>query len=406
MIYKLIVVGSGASGIMSAITARQNGKKVLLLEKLDTIALKLKATGGGKCNITNTLSNEEFMEHFNRNGRFMRDALEVFDSKKLITFLSDIEVDTHSPDGFRVFPTSHSSNTIVIALQKKMQNIGVELKCNQKVQTLLYENNQIIGLKTSTHTYKCHNIIIATGGMGFSSLGAEGDGYKLASELGHKTTALFPAMLPLYTKESWVKRCRADTIAKVKIKVNIKKYKNLQATGDLIFTKKGLRGPVILDFSREITPLIERYGEVPILLNLTNGINEDEIIKHLKKQTSNILDAITTLVPTSVALELCKLVDVDVNLTFSKLAGLKKDKLISLLAWTPLTVIGSDGFKMAMITRGGISLKEINPKTMQSKIINGLYFCGEVMDIDGACGGYNLQWSFSSGFLAGQLKKR
>ena len=404
MIYDLIVIGSGASGIISAITAGQNNKKVLLLEKLPNIASKLKATGGGKCNITNTLSNEELMKHFGRDGRFMQDALKEFDNKKLIDFLDSIDVKTHAPDGFRVFPISHNSNTIIEALQHKMQELNIELICSQKVTKLLHDEKRITGVKTQDVIYKCKNIILATGGLGFSSLGAEGDGYKLSNELGHKITELYPAMLPLHTKENWVENCRADTIAKVKIKIDIKKHKKLQAIGDLIFTKKGIRGPVVLDFAREITPLLEKYKEVPILLNLTHGMNEEEILQYLQKQTSNILDALSNLIPKSLAVELCKLSNIQTDITFFKIDGINKAKLISLLAWTPLTIVGNDGFKMAMITRGGINLKEIDPKTMQSKIIDGLYFCGEVMNIDGPCGGYNLQWSFSSGYLAGLLK--
>ncbi len=405
MIYDLIVIGSGAGGIMSAITAGQNAKKVLLLEKLPTIASKLKATGGGKCNITNTLSNEEFMSRFGKNGRFMQDALNSFDNNQLIEFLKSIGVDTHAPDGFRVFPTSHNSKTIVSALEKKMQELNIELKCSQKVIQLLKEDNTIVGVKTQDNRYKTKNVILATGGLGFSTLGAEGDGYKLSEEVGHKVTELYPAMLPLHTKERWVENCRADTIAKVKIKVDMKKHKKLQASGDLIFTKKGIRGPVVLDFAREVTPLISKYGEVPIVINMTNGKNEDDLQNYLKTQKTDILDALSMLIPTSLALEICKLVDIKTDITFSKIDGAKREKLLKILAWTPLTLIGSDGFKMAMITKGGISLKEINPKTMQSKIINGLYFCGEVIDIDGPCGGYNLQWSFSSGYLAGLLKK-
>jgi len=176
----------------------------------------------------------------------------------------------------------------------------------------------------------------------------------------------------------------------------------------LIFTNNGIRGPVVLDFSREITPLLKKYEQVPLLINLTKGKNEEQIRKHLKahqKDADNTLELLTTLLPKSLAKELCILAAVNCEEKYKKLDGKKRDKLISLLAWTPLTVVGHDGFKMAMITRGGVSLKDINPKTMQSKLIDGLYFCGEVVNLDGPCGGYNLQWSFASGFLAGQLLK-
>jgi len=406
--YDLIVIGSGACGITAAIVAAREGKKVLLLEKLSKIASKLKATGGGRCNLTNTLSNEDFMARFGREGRFMQDALKAFDNKALVTFMDEIGVKTHAPDGFRIFPTSHSSATIIAGLQKEMLRLSVHITCNQRVTRLLATGKHIDGVKTETDTFLAPNVIIATGGLGYPVLGAEGDGYNLASEVGHKITDLSPAMMPLKTKEGWVKNCRANTMANVELRVNLKKHKKLRATGDLIFTNSGIRGPVVLDFAREVTPLLKKYGEVPLLLNLTKGKNEEQIREHFKKESAKesittILQLLKTLLPEALSLELCHLAEIEPDAKYKKLEGKKRDKLIALLAWTPLTVTGHDGFKMAMITRGGVSLKEINPKTMQSKIIDGLYFCGEVMNLDGPCGGYNLQWSFASGFLAGKL---
>jgi len=407
-VFDLIVIGSGAAGIIAAIVAAREGKSVLLLEKLSKIASKLKATGGGRCNLTNTLTNEEFMARFGRNGRFMQDALAAFDNKALVSFMDEIGVATHAPDGFRVFPTSHSSMTIIAALEKEMQKLGVEIQCNQKVQRLLVVGERITGVKTETDMLNAANVIVATGGLGYPVLGAEGDGYTLANELGHKITDLSPAMMPLKTKEEWVKNCRADTIAKVELRVDLKKYKKLRATGDLIFTNHGIRGPVVLDFAREVTPILKKYDEVPLLLNLTKGRNEEEIQNHFKRELEKdpsltAVELVTTLLPLSLAREICKLAKLDEAVKYKKAEGAKRAKLLSLLAWTPLTITGHDGFKMAMITRGGVSLKEIDPKTMQSKLIKGLYFCGEIMNLDGPCGGYNLQWSFASGYLAGKL---
>ena len=406
--YDLIVVGSGAAGIISAIIAAREGKSVLLLEKLSQIASKLKATGGGRCNLTNTLSNEDFMTRFGRNGRFMQDALKDFDHKALITFFSDIGVNTHAPDGFRIFPTSHSSATIIKALHDEMTRLNITILCNQKVEELLHENSKITGLKSATDYFTSPSIVLATGGLGYPVLGAEGDGFTIASDLGHKITQLHPAMMPLKTKETWVSNCRADTIAKVALKVDLKKHTKLHAKGDLIFTKTGIRGPVVLDFAREVTPLLAKYGEVPLLLNLTKGMNEEQIRQDINSKFSQnpeatILDVVQSLLPQALALELCKLSNINEKSTHKEIEGKNKALLIKLLTWTPLTVIGHDGFRMAMITRGGIHLKEINPKTMQSKLINGLYFCGEIMNLDGPCGGYNLQWSFASGNLAGKL---
>jgi len=408
--YDLIVIGSGAAGIMSAIVAARHGQRVIVLEKLSQIAAKLKATGGGRCNLTNTLNSEDFMARFGRDGRFMQDALKAFNHDDLVAFFDEIGVATHAPDGFRIFPTSHSSVTIIEALKKEMLRLDITIKCNQKVVRLLSTGREINGVKTETETLLAPHVIVATGGLGYPTLGAEGDGYNLASELGHKITDLSPAMMPLKTKESWVANCRADTIPKVELRVDLKKHKKLHAKGDLIFTKNGIRGPVVLDFAREVTPLLKKYEEVPLLLNLTKGKNEEQLREHFKKELeknpkTTTLELLTTLLPEALSKELCNMAEVDSEEKYKKVSGKNRDKLLSLLTWTPLTVIGHDGFKMAMITRGGVSLKEIHPKTMQSKLIDGLYFCGEIMNLDGPCGGYNLQWSFSSGYLAGRLLK-
>jgi len=404
----LIVIGSGAAGMIAAITAARRGKSVLLLEKLSKIGAKLKATGGGRCNLTNTLSNNDFMSHFGREGKFMMPALKALDHQALINFFSEIGVETHFPDGFRVFPKTHSSQTIITALEDEMNRLGVEVECSQKVEELLFNGEHVTGVKTTNHTFSADNVVVATGGLGYPVLGAEGDGFELAKQVGHKITPLHPAMMPLSTKETWVDRCRADTLPKVQMFVNLPKYKKLKAKGDLIFTKTGIRGPVVLDFSREITPLLSKFDEVPLLMNLTKGMNEEQIREHIKieiykDQNHTTLSVLQTLLPEALSLELCKLAEADPDIGFNKQSGQSRDKLIKLLAWTPLTINGHDGFKMAMITRGGVTLKEIVPETMESKKIKGLFFCGEVMNLDGPCGGYNLQWSFASGFVAGHL---
>jgi hypothetical protein len=276
------------------------------------------------------------------------------------------------------------------------------------VTHIISEGLVLSGVTTENEIFYAPNIIIATGGLGYPMLGAEGDGYTLALELGHTTTELFPAMMPLTAKESWTDNCRADTIAKVELRVALKKYHKLHATGDLIFTKSGIRGPVVLDFAREITPILSELGEVPIIAKLTKGMNEDEMLHHCKNESTKnpdatIQESLKAILPSSLINELCKLAGAEASMKFFKIEGKSRAELIKILCATPLTITGHDGFKMAMITRGGISLKEINPQTMQSKLIKGLYFCGEVMDIDGPCGGYNLQWSFSSGYLAGSL---
>ena len=411
MRYDLIVIGSGAAGLAGAIKAGRDGKKVLLLEKLSQIATKLKATGGGRCNLSNTLDNTSFMQSFGKNGRFMTSAINKMNHLDLMDFFTSLNLETHIPDGFRIFPVTHSSTTVINALHDELKRLNVEVLCDEKVEDIIIEDQKISALKTQNNTYLTSNILLATGGMGYPKMGATGDGFTIVKRLGHSVTKLYPAMMPLATKETWQGNCRADTISKVSIKVNIpnnNKLKKLTAKGDLIFTSTGLRGPVILDFAREITPFLDKYDEVPILVNLTHDMDEDKIIKTIKEKSinepnKNIVEILSYIVPTSLAIELCKICEIDITKNYKNIKGESKNQLIKILAWTPFTITGHDGFNKAMITRGGIKLKEIDPNTMQSKIIKGLYFAGEIVDIDGPCGGYNLQWSFSSGYLAGEL---
>jgi predicted Rossmann fold flavoprotein len=405
-IYDVIVIGGGPAGIMASISAAKENKSVLLLEKLSKIAAKLKATGGGKCNLTNTLSTDEFMAKFGKNGRFMSHALESFNANDLRDFFLSIGVETIARDGFRVFPLEHSSGIILKALDDELERLKVKVDCSVDIQTIQKEDDIFI-ITSQSNIYKTKNIILATGGLGYPTLGATGDGYIFAKDFGHEVTSLHPAMMPLFTKEKNFAACKADTIAKAILKVDIPKYKKLKLTGDLIFTNNGIRGPVVLDFARELTPIIAKHNEVPLLISFLKGMNEEQIYTHIKKEieknpTNTVLENLTTLLALSVALEICNICEINSSEKFKNIDGIKREKLIKTLAWTPLTVTGHEGFKNAMITRGGVELKEIDSKTMQSKLISGLYFCGEVVNIDGPCGGYNLQWSFSSGNLAGK----
>lgn len=409
MIYDVIVVGAGPAGIFASISAAKDGKNVLLVEKMPQIALKLKATGGGKCNLTNTLKEDEFCEKFGRSGRFIKDALEFFSKDDLLNFFASIGVETVAKDGFRIFPVNHKSTLIIEALEKELKRLDVDIKTSVNIEKIS-KIDGVFNIESKLDILKSKNLILATGGLGYPTLGATGDGYSFASIFGHTITKTYPAMMPLFTKEKNFASCKADTISKAILKVDLKKHKNLKLSGDLIFTNNGLRGPVILDFARQITPILEEYDEVPLLISFLKGRNEDEIFRYLKDEiernpTNTILQNIETLLATNVAKEILNICDIEFDLKFKQIEGQKREKLVKTLAWTPFNIVGHDGFKQAMITRGGVDLKQINSKTMQSKLIDGLYFCGELVDIDGPCGGYNLQWSFSSGFLSGKLKK-
>lgn len=397
----MVVIGSGAAGCMAAFEAKKRYKRVAIVEKLATFAAKLKATGGGRCNVTNTLATADYLERFGKRSHFMRSAIEQFDSVALRQFLAEIGVETISKDGFRVFPDTHNAETIVTALQRALIAQEVDIWLEHDV-TALQHTMQGFDISTKRGGMVASRVIVATGALGYPSLGAHGDGFNFATSLGHTVTPLYPAMTPLKVKESWVADCRADTMAQVQMRIALKEAKKLQATGDLIFTKEGIRGPVVLDFSREITPLLKKYGEVPLLIKMT-PFNQQQIFEQLKMHaTLPLIDAMQQLLPFSVSSALIELVGASKTLSFKQQAGFVRDALIRLIEQTPLTVTGDYGFDRAMITRGGVQRNEMDAKTMQSRVMSGLFFAGEVIDIDGPCGGFNLQWSFASGYVAGQ----
>jgi predicted Rossmann fold flavoprotein len=404
--YDVVVIGSGAAGMMAAISAAKNKNSVLLLEKLPKLAQKLKASGGGKCNVTNTLSKEDFMASFGRNGKFMREALEALNNEELISFLASIGAEVITLDKKRYFPKSKNSQTIIDALITTMQKLNVNIQKNSKVIDIIKNYKKVYEIHLKDRVELASNIIIATGGMGYKALGTSGDGFGFAKKFGHTISPLFPAMLPLHVRQTWVSNCKADTLAKVEISIDLPKYKKLKAKGDLIFTNNGIRGPVVLDFAREITPLLQKYKEVPLKLNLTGSLNEEQVrefifTKAKRFPQKTIIELCEELLPQSVCKELCLLNEIDMSASLSQLPPQRRDALLKSFVQTSLHVISHDGFDKAMVTRGGVNLKEVDSKTMQSKLQKGLYFCGEVLDIDGPCGGFNLQWAFSSGFLAG-----
>lgn len=451
----LIVIGGGPAGLLAAITAARRGRRVMLLERLPRPGAKLLASGGGRCNLTNTLPLAAFQERFGKTGPFLGPALAAFDQAALVEFLAALGVPCHAPDGFHVFPVSHRASDVLEALLAETARLGITILAGRRVdrlQVLTASSNersaagrdappaaqagprnrradsppglasrpegglpacrQEAGARFLVGAGAAHwlasQVVLATGGKGFPDLGTEGDGYALAAALGHTIATPFPAMLPLQVREPWVGRCRADTIGKAVVRLARSPGRPVQATGDLIFTADGIRGPVVLDLAREITPRLATEGEVPIEINLTQGRNEEEVrgiieAARRRRPEATWLDLLEELVPRPLGRELCALAGVDPGWRYRQTPGAARDRLLKRLVWTPLTVIGHGGFAQAMVTRGGVRLTEVDPATLASRLVPGLFFAGEVLDVDGPCGGFNLQWAFSSGFLAGHL---
>lgn len=400
MNYDVVVIGSGAAGCMAALEAKKRHDRVALVEKLSQFGAKLKATGGGRCNLTNTLAPEQYLERFGKVAFFMRPAIEALNATDLRCFFDAIGVKTATKDGFRVFPQTHNALTVVSALQTALTEAKVDIFLQMEISHLDY-SNEVFVVESLTKRFTASSVVIATGALGFPKLGAHGDGFSFAQHLGHTVTPLHPAMTPLKVKEQWVASCTADTMPNVRMKIALKEARNIEAQGDLIFTKEGIRGPVVLDFSREITPLLKKYAEVPLVLRMT-PFNQQQLYDYFKEHaTHSILQTLRTFLPESVARALIASVGAEAALTFKKQPGNVRDALIRVVVETPLHVTDDYGFERAMITRGGVHRNEIDANTMCSKVTPGLYFAGEVIDVDGPCGGFNLQWSFASGYLAG-----
>ncbi len=404
----VLIIGGGASGMVAAIRAARLGRHAILVEKSPSLGRKLLASGGQRCNLSNTLETDQFMERVGRDGRFMGPALAELGGPKLREFFHGIGVQTVVLDGFRVWPETRKSSTVLAGLKGELDRLGVTVVTDCEIASTSFEGEGDEGVFVTRYAsgeYRSKELIIATGGLALPKSGASGGGYGFAESFGHKVTARHPAGVPVVTAEDWTGRLTAHTIGKAHMQVAIKKHAKVARTGDLIFTKKGLRGPVVLDISRDLSPLLERYGEVPIELNLCRGKTQEDWQQIFKAWRSApvqpLIDWLVEHLPLEVAEVLCELSGVDPTQPLQKLKGEAKDTLIRTLVKTPLTVTGHTGYDGAFVTRGGARLKDVRPETLESKHQPGLYLCGEVLDLDGPCGGFNLQWAFASGFLAG-----
>jgi len=402
--FDLAIVGGGASGLVAAIAAARRGKRVVVCEKSASPGLKLLSTGGQRCNLSNTLSREEFMERVGRDGRFMGPALEVLGGQKLREFFAELGIATVVHDGFRVWPETRESATVLAGLLGEQERLGVEFALGCRVVSLEHDG-EYFAVVHERGDFRAHEVILATGGLALPGSGACGDGYELARRFGHHVTPRYPAGVPLLTAEKWPARCTAHTIGKARLQVALKSHSRIVRTGDLIFTSKGIAGPVVLDISREISPLLERFETVPLWLDLGRGRNQEEWLEIFKTWrqggTATVQVHLAEHFPHELAEVFCELVGIEEPLAIRHLGGARREELIRILVKTPLTVVATGGYDAAFVTRGGVSLKEVRPETLESKLQPGLYLCGEVFDLDGPCGGFNLQWAFASGYLAG-----
>ncbi|WP_261303821.1 NAD(P)/FAD-dependent oxidoreductase [Paenibacillus andongensis] len=413
MTYDVIVIGGGSAGLMASIAASADGAKVLLVDKGDKLGRKLGISGGGRCNVTNNKDMDELIKHIPGNGRFLYSALTHFSNKDIIDFFENLGIRLKEEDNGRMFPVSDKAKTVVDALIGQVRRQGVEIRTNSPVKMVLYKDGSVQGVRLqSGETMNSKAVIIASGGCSVPHTGSTGDGYAWAEAGGHTITQLFPTEVPLTSKEAFIRsrELQGLSLRDVTLSVwNAKGKSIISHRGDMLFTHFGLSGPIALRCSQFVVKELNKSERKEVLLtvDLFPDLSTDEVYNQsmalakaeAKKAIKNVLKPLLSdrLIP--IMLEKSGLDD---QLTYDNIPKQKWLELCKRMKAFPIIVKGTLSLEEAFVTGGGVQLKEIDPSTMQSKLVNGLYFCGEILDIHGYTGGYNITAAFSTGFMAGK----
>lgn len=400
---KVFVIGCGAAGMMAALMSSIKGNKVTIFEKNDRPGKKLLITGKGRCNVTNTATIKEFIENTPTNGKFLYSALNRFSNSDLIEFLNKNGLMTKVERGGRVFPVSDRSKDVLDVFLKLIKANGIDIHYNARVTDILSDSLRVLGIVVNEKKEYCDSIILSTGGLSYPSTGSTGDGYDMAKKLGHTIIDLHPALVPLVTAED-VSRMMGLSLKNINAKLYVNDKFIKEEFGEMLFTHFGLSGPVILTLSSYIKNI--NKSNVVIKLDLKPALTYEKLNdriqrdfkKYLKKEFKNSLN---DLLPRSLTPYVIKQSGINPDKKVSEVSKLERNALVHALKELVFHVISKRPIKEAIITSGGVSTKEINPKTMESRLIKGLFFAGEIIDVDALTGGYNLQISFSTGYLAG-----
>ncbi|MDU1538107.1 MAG: NAD(P)/FAD-dependent oxidoreductase [Paeniclostridium sordellii] len=396
---KVIVVGAGPAGIMAAISSSKQNE-VILIERNNEIGKKLRLTGGGRCNITNNRNIEDFFDKVVNNNKFLYSSFYTFSNYDLLEYFSKNNLDYKIEYDEKVYTKSDKADEVIDTLKKDLLKNKVNIMYNTKVCDLIVENNEAIGVITDNgEKIFCDKLIITTGGKSHPTTGSDGFMFDILKKHGHTIKPLYPALIPLVTKENFVKNLQGVAMKEVIIRTKIKK-KKIETQGDMIFTHFGISGPGVLKFSSYINKELDN-GEIEITLDFLPHISKDKITRIIRENPNkNVLTNLKGILPQNFLKEILSLL----NLSEAKPNELKKEdenKIIECIKEMKLTIKEMLTIKAAMVTSGGVSVKEINASNMESKLIKNLFFAGEVIDVDAETGGYNLQIAFSTGYLAG-----
>ena len=404
---RVVVIGGGAAGLMAAVIAGREGAKVTLLEKMNYVGKKMGITGKGRCNITNACDMSDFIKNTPGNGKFLYGAYERFTNEDLLQLLHDAGLETKVERGGRVFPASDSALDVRNTFMKLMKHYGVDVHLEEPVKKLLVDDGVVTGVVTDKETYHADAVVIATGGKSYPATGSTGDGYMLAAQVGHKITDIRPSLVPIVTEESWVKDLMGLSLRNVELSVVAKNKVQAKMFGEMMFTHFGVTGPIVLSLSHTVGKLMrnKNIGTIGLDINLKPALSPEILDKRLQKDfdlysKKQLINGMKDLLPSRLIPLIIELAGIDPQKPINQISKEERQQIGYMLQHMPLTVKGLRPVEEAIVTAGGISLKEFNPKTMESKLVKGLYGAGEVLDIDAFTGGYNLQAAFSTGYVA------
>ena len=404
---RVVVIGGGAAGLMAAVIAGREGAKVTLLEKMNYVGKKMGITGKGRCNITNACDMSDFIKNTPGNGKFLYGAYERFTNEDLLQLLHDAGLETKVERGGRVFPASDSALDVRNTFMKLMKHYGVDVHLEEPVKKLLVDDGVVTGVVTDRETYHADAVVIATGGKSYPATGSTGDGYILAAQVGHKITDIRPSLVPIVTEESWVKDLMGLSLRNVELSVVAKNKVQAKMFGEMMFTHFGITGPIVLSLSHTVGKLMRKknIGTIGLDINLKPALSPETLDKRLQKDfdfysKKQLINGMKDLLPSRLIPLIIELAGIDPQKPINQISKEERQQIGYMLQHMPLTVKGLRPVEEAIVTAGGISLKEFNPKTMESKLVKGLYGAGEVLDIDAFTGGYNLQAAFSTGYVA------
>ncbi len=402
---KIAIIGGGVAGLLSAITAADEGAKVMLFEKMPKVGLKMGITGKGRCNLTNSAPIMDFISKTPGNGKFLYSAYEAFSNEDLLALLHGYGLTTKVERGGRVFPASDDAQEVRHLFMKLLKDKKVDLHLEEPVSHLVVMDGAAKGVVTGKGRYDADAVILCTGGASYPRTGSTGDGYRLAKEAGHKVTTIRPALIPLVCAEAWPKELQGLSLKNVTLSLDAGGRRKAEEFGEMLFTHFGITGPIVLSLSDKASQWISQGHAVSAAIDLKPALTQEVLDKRVlrdleKHHLKQMAGALAELLPHRLIDVVLTLSGIPRELPVSELKKAQRMSLVQTMKSMKLTITGTRPIEEAIVTAGGISVKEVNPSTMESKKVKGLYFAGEVLDIHAFTGGYNLQAAFSTGHMA------